>query len=138
MDYENISHAQRVKMRTRYKKLMRKLWSQSPYREAALKAVKENRPTGQYHKNGRQKFKVQYRCGHCGRWFNLEEVEVDHIQELYRINWRVPLDEDLGELAKWFKSLFCPSSNLMVLCKKCHAIKTAEYGKYLNLGGDML
>jgi hypothetical protein len=38
----------------------------------------------------------------------------------------------------WMESLFCPKSNLQVLCEICHARKTAKYMQYLTLGVDLL
>ena len=133
----NITVQQRIKMADRYKKLMRKFWSQSPYRSAAVKRARVEIAAGRY-KNGKSKTKVLFQCAHCHKNFELEEVEVDHVQELKLIDWRVPMDENLPELLAWMGTLFCSTDNLQVLCIKCHSFKTAEYGKFRQLGGHLL
>ena len=137
--FVNITHQQRIKMADRFKKLMRKTWSQSPYREAAMKSARIVVNTGKRNKsNNKVKTAVRFECAHCHKPFERDRVEVDHISELKLIEWQLPMDENLPELLAWMETLFCSSDNLQVLCIRCHSFKTAEYGKYRQLGANLL
>lgn len=134
---KKITYEQRVKVRRRFEMSMRKLWLESPYRSQALDRVKEKIKVGKF-KNGNDKFKVKYRCDKCDNLFEEAGVEVDHIKELTRARWDIPLDEDIENLVPWMYSLFCDAANLQVLCIKCHARKTALYMRMVNSGADLL
>jgi 5-methylcytosine-specific restriction endonuclease McrA len=63
-------------------------------------------------------------CATCKGDFELKEVQVDHI---------IPIGEtpevpaaSIEDWGKWFLKAFCAMSNLAVLCKPCHAVKTKE------------
>lgn len=142
MSIQNVilTHKDRIAFNKRFQKTMRKLWSQSPYRNKALNASKIKLKIGK-HKNGNDKFKVYFVCSECNHNFEQEDVEVDHIAELHTIEglWSTtPFDENLDNIMIWLQTLFCLQDNLQVLCKRCHARKTAEYVKYLALGGNLL
>ena len=60
-----------------------------------------------------------YKCAKCKKKFVLKEVQVDHILPVVStkegfVNWDV-----------FIESLFCDVNNLQVLCRPCHASKTA-------------
>lgn len=133
-----ITDKQAIKVGQRYKNAMRELWSKSTYRSQAMKRAGRRVKTGQKYKNGKDKYASKYLCNHCKHLFKEDYVEVDHIKELYRINWQIPFHENLAEIQKWTQSLFCDIENLQVLCKRCHTIKTIEYNKFLHLGGELL
>ncbi|MCK5883822.1 MAG: HNH endonuclease [Bacteriovoracaceae bacterium] len=128
---------QRIKMRRRFETTLRKLWMESPYRSTALARAKVSVKIGKY-KNGKDKYKVKYRCGNCGHLFEDGSVEVDHKTELTRAKWDIPLDEDMGNLVPWMESLFCDTDALQILCKVCHAKKTARYMRFLRSGASDL
>lgn len=133
----DITYEERVKIRRRFSTAMRKLWMESPYRNRPLAAAKERVLIGTY-KNGKAKYKVKYRCAKCGNLFEDCNVEVDHKKELTRARWDIPMDEDVANLVPWIETLFCDSSNLQVLCIRCHAKKTARYALDRELGIDLL
>ncbi len=128
---EKLTYEQRVKVRKRFNNSLRKLWLESPYRSQALARVKEKVLIGKY-KNGNDKYKVKYRCEVCKNLFEDGNVEVDHIKELTRAKWDIPMDEDIENLVPWIYSLFCSGKNLQVLCIRCHKRKTIRYNRFLN------
>jgi hypothetical protein len=93
------------------------------------------------HKKAQNRERVMYKCAHCGRLFfdyeflpkkkggvkKTSMVAIDHIEPV------VPTDSDKISWDDYIDRLFCPVSNLQVLCnypgeyngvKSCHAIKT--------------
>jgi 5-methylcytosine-specific restriction endonuclease McrA len=58
-----------------------------------------------------------YKCAVCRSWkFKMKEVQVDHI---------VPVGSfKLKHINTYVNRLFCDLSNLQVICKKCHKVKT--------------
>ena len=107
----------------RLRSLLRELWSKSPYREQALKKARQ--PTKP----------ATYLCAKCGEKFGLGEVEVDHIKELPTNNYT---DINAIDWNAYVAGLFCPDTNLQVLCKRCHAVKTADYSLSRTLGTNLL
>lgn len=64
-----------------------------------------------------------YRCNACKEEYTSKDVQVDHIEPVISpkegfISWDVFID-----------ALFCEHTNLQVLCKNCHSIKTKEEKK---------
>lgn len=77
---------------------LRKIWLWSPERKQALTNAKARK---------------NYRCNHCHKLFPKKGVQVDHI---------IPI----GTFIDWntyIERLFCPITNLQVLCKTCHKSK---------------
>lgn len=61
-----------------------------------------------------------FRCASCNKDFPQKDVQVDHIQ---------PVVDPYKGFKDWntfVKRLFCEKSNLQVLCKACHHLKTQE------------
>jgi 5-methylcytosine-specific restriction endonuclease McrA len=61
-----------------------------------------------------------YKCNACKGDFPSTEVQVDHI---------IPVIDPLTGFVDWntyIERMFCEKSNLQVLCKDCHSIKTKE------------
>lgn len=86
---------------------LRRAWCKWPVRGDVLQAAR--RPA-----QGRSKqTKWEYRCESCGGWFLGSEVQVDHVKEC--------ASDDMNE---FIATLFCEDSNLAVLCKGCHQVKT--------------
>jgi len=60
---------------------------------------------------------VRYKCVKCTDLFKVDEINVDHIE-------KVGSFKDILEVESFFFRIFCEFSNLQILCKKCHALKT--------------
>jgi len=96
-------------------------------RSEVLKSAKTRSHIGKY-KNGKDKYKVKYKCAHCERPYNIEQVEVDHIVEVAN-DTLPPSKMDEKNLFKWISQLFCDIDNLQVLCIGCHQAKTNNFNK---------
>lgn len=92
---------------------LRRMWLRWPERLAA-KAEARREYKGP---NKRQKWEVQ--CAVCKEWFKMADVEVDHIKPCGTF-----LSAD--DYKTFIPNLFCDRSNLQVLCKACHKIKTKQ------------
>lgn len=66
--------------------------------------------------------KWEFQCACCGEWFKSSDVSVDHIIPAGSLN-------SFEDLAGFCERLFCSEEWLQVLCKLCHAKKTAEERK---------
>ena len=81
---------------------LRRVWLYSEVRRDCVRAPKTSR--------GR------YKCKCCGKLFSGKEIQCDHIEEVGKfVDWNT-----------FIERLFCPASNLQVLCKACHLSKTNE------------
>lgn len=69
--------------------------------------------------------KWEYLCAECGKYYKGTEVSVDHIVPAGSLN-------SFDDLAGFCERLFCSVDGLQVLCKSCHAKKTAEERKNKN------
>jgi 5-methylcytosine-specific restriction endonuclease McrA len=61
---------------------------------------------------------MHYECASCHNEFVQTSVQVDHI---------LPAVDPLIGFVSWdefINRLFCPASNLQILCKDCHQVKT--------------
>lgn len=97
-----------------------------PPKFKALKAAYIGRKVN----NKTNKMAMHYACAHCSRHFIAKDVQVDHIFPVVKpsvgfVDWDT-----------YIARLFCEKENLQVLCKPCHADKTAlekterkDYGK---------
>jgi len=84
----------------RIRAALRKVWLYSEPRQECVKAARKSRGL--------------YQCNECKKLFKVKEVQCDHIM-------------DIGKFIDWntfVERLFCPASNLQMLCKGCHQIKT--------------
>ena len=62
---------------------------------------------------------LMFICAKCGLAFVRKGVQVDHISPV------IPTNTNINEM-DWntvISRLFCPLSNLQVLCKRCHGFK---------------
>ena len=61
----------------------------------------------------------QYECAECKKLWRVSEVKVDHIDPV--------IDPKTGfrDWNTYIDRLFCPLSNLQVLCDVCHKVKSA-------------
>ena len=81
---------------------LRRVWLYSEPRRDCLKAAKVSRGL--------------YKCDECKKAHPKKQVQVDHIIEV-------------GKFETWdlfMERLFCDVSNLQILCKACHLIKTND------------
>jgi 5-methylcytosine-specific restriction endonuclease McrA len=56
----------------------------------------------------------QYKCNLCGFSFKINQIDVDHV---------IPIGK-FFDFNSFVSKLFCDQTNLQVLCKKCHKLKT--------------
>lgn len=95
--------------------VLRRAWLRSPYRSEVLKNKRFYRKT---------KIRNSYRnvyfvnCDSCGERFRLYDVQVDHIVPCGSL-------KDWSDLPRFCERLF-DEDNMQVLCKECHAKKTAS------------
>jgi len=59
-----------------------------------------------------------YKCNKCKNEFTSKDVEVDHIKPV------IDPKKGFQSWDKYIERLFCDETNLQVLCKTCHKIKT--------------
>jgi hypothetical protein len=112
----------------------RRIFTRSPL---AIEVLKEGkRYVKKFNKGGEQSKKdsMEYLCNVCKNWVKASvggksNVAVDHIIPVIAV-------EDIGgKIHDWnlFKSrLFCPKSNLQIICKPCHLLKTSSEKKARN------
>jgi 5-methylcytosine-specific restriction endonuclease McrA len=82
----------------------RRVWRWSKERRQCLENAKEG---------------LSYRCAACEKLFEKKQVQVDHIKPVGSV--LVNGEPDFNRL---YKELFCPITNLQVICKPCHKAKT--------------
>ena len=90
-----------------------------PVKYKALKAAFTGRQVNA--KTG--KLAMHYKCAKCKKLFVAADVQVDHVQPVVDpkkgfVGWDVYIDR-----------MFCEIENLQVLCRSCHAVKTADEKK---------
>jgi 5-methylcytosine-specific restriction endonuclease McrA len=99
---------------------LRRAWGYSPLKKQALDKVREE--YSEKCKNGNYRKRVRFECEHCGKKFPQKGVQVDHIEPVVELSGFVDFNT-------YIDRLFCHPDKLQVLCKKCHAVKTAAEGK---------
>lgn len=102
--------------RDKFQKLrsfLRRCWTRWPERIACL--IESRRS----YKGPNKRQKWESNCKMCNSWFKLSEMTVDHI---------IPCGTFLcsDDYKTFIPNLFCDRSNLQVLCKECHNIKSAN------------
>jgi hypothetical protein len=70
-----------------------------------------------------------YLCALCEGEFPAKEVEVDHIEPVISSKGFTSWDDYIARL-------FCDKSNLQVVCKSCHKIKSYNEGQERKLNGN--
>lgn len=70
-----------------------------------------------------------YLCALCEGEFPAKEVEVDHIEPVISSKGFTSWDDYIARL-------FCDKSNLQVVCKGCHKIKSYNEGQERKLNGN--
>lgn len=70
-----------------------------------------------------------YLCALCEGEFPAKEVEVDHIEPVISSKGFTSWDDYIARL-------FCDKSNLQVVCKGCHKIKSYNEGQERRLNGN--
>ena len=68
--------------------------------------------------------RVSYKCNCCGELFKKTEINVDHIIPIGKETYRT-----LADAHYFYTLVYCPHSNLQVLCKDCHKDKTRREAK---------
>lgn len=62
---------------------------------------------------------LNYRCAACEKLFEKRQVQVDHIKPVGGV-----LVDGKPDFNRLYTQLFCPITNLQVICKPCHKAKT--------------
>jgi 5-methylcytosine-specific restriction endonuclease McrA len=103
-------------LHTRIRWALRRIWWQSsPVRAEALQAALAlDNATG----------RSGYECAGCGELKARDHVEIDHIASLPSPPGARGSDPQ-GDWGPFVNALFGPAAHLQVLCKPCHAVKTA-------------
>lgn len=94
---------------------LRSAWQRWPPRYLTLK----NAIVGRLINKKTGKLAIHLKCSKCKQSFIAKDVQVDHIKPVVDpkkgfVDWETYIDR-----------LFCEATNLQVLCKKCHNLKTA-------------
>ena len=90
---------------------LRRSYSRWPPKFEVMKEARR-----EYKGPGRQKY--EYQCAECKKWFPQKQVQVDHIVPAGSLR-------DWDDLVEFTQKLLCGKDGLQVLCKECHAKKTA-------------
>lgn len=106
----------------------RRIFTRSPLAIEVLKDGKRYVP--KMNKNGEKSKKdsMEYLCNVCKNWVKASvggknNIAVDHIIPV------ISVEDTEGKIHDWnlFKiKLFCSKSNLQIICKPCHLIKTQQ------------
>lgn len=64
-----------------------------------------------------------YKCAACANLFKAVEVQVDHVNPV------VSVEKGFEGWDVYIERMFCEADGYQVLCKPCHAIKTANERK---------
>jgi len=60
---------------------------------------------------------IKYECIKCLKLYSITEINVDHIDKVGAFN-------DVLSIKDFFFNIWCEYSNLQILCKDCHKLKT--------------
>jgi len=98
---------------------LRQAFIRSKYRAEFLKTKRIEIP--KYKKNGERAKRphIRYLCEPCDMLFKSDEINVDHIK-------KVGSFVDIMDITIFFFRIWCDFSNLQILCKDCHTIKTKK------------
>jgi len=111
---------------------LRRAFSRSPVVREVMMVVRREVP--KFNKGGERSKKdaVQYLCAGCGNYVSSTKVAVDHIIPV------ISVEDGLLDWNTFKERLFCDKSNLQVLCRGCHDVKTSServarlYKKYME------
>lgn len=112
----------------------RRIFTRSPIVIEVLKAGKRYVPKFNTDGSKSKKDSVEYLCNVCKKWVKASvggknNIAVDHIIPV------IAVDDVSGKVKDWnvFKtSLFCVKSNLQIICKSCHLIKSNSERDHRN------
>jgi 5-methylcytosine-specific restriction endonuclease McrA len=108
-----------------------KTWTKARYFQfirSALRQAFQRYPVKQKVKNANRtavtgkRHKWLYTCAECAEEFMDKEVQVYHIIPAGSLN-------DFDDLPSFVKRLYCEPEDMQILCKPCHAVKTAAERK---------
>ena len=68
--------------------------------------------------------RVSYECENCRQKFPKTEINVDHKAPIGK-----GVYERISDAEKFYELVFCDYSNLQILCKKCHRLKSSKERK---------
>jgi len=115
------THAGKTWTKSRYfgfiRGALRRAASNYPVKYQVKEGARRQKPKGV---EGRHRF--EYNCAHCNDWFPDKEVEVDHIVGAGSL-------KEYTDLPGFVERLYCEPKGMQVLCRPCHATKTAHERK---------
>ena len=82
-----------------------------------LNKFRKRLPTGKVFKNGKKQEKYKYECQICKKWFDIKDIERDHIMEIGSFN---------GDWNEYIRRMYDFEGNLNPLCIPCHQRKTTR------------
>ena len=92
------------------------IWKRYPVKNAFVRSKRFRMDAGVY-KNGKKKTVWGGTCAMCGENFSLSKLTVDHIIPAGSLR-------EAKDLEGFITKMACSFSNMQLLCKKCHDIKT--------------
>lgn len=95
---------------------LRSAWSRYPVKWRVLAKAKRN------YKGKNKNQKYEFLCNSCKKYHKAKEVSVDHIEPAGTLR-------SYEDLPDFVRKLFVSEDELQVLCKECHAAKTAAERK---------
>ncbi len=98
---------------TKLRSMLRRAWMRDPERLACI------RDSRMPYEGDNKRRSWSYICAHCKEDFMQKDISVDHIEQCGSFL----CDDDFKTFVPY---LFCHRSNLQILCKMCHKIKTSE------------
>ncbi len=69
-----------------------------------------------------KRWKYEYQCNNCHNWFDIKDIEVDHIVPVGSLNCA-------DDLPGFVTRLFAEVESLQILCSQCHLLKTQQEKK---------
>lgn len=119
MTKRNAGNWTEARYRTFVRSALRAAFRKWPPKFAVLKSAATERRINP----ASGKLAMHYRCAACAKEFPAKLVQVDHVKPIVSVFAGFKTWDD------YIDKLFCEAKNLQVLCKPCHAMKTAKERK---------
>ena len=78
------------------------------------------------YKGANKRWKFEYQCNKCKKWFPDKQRNVDHVLPAGELN-------KAGDLPGFVERLFCEVEGLQCLCQNCHNEKTKQEKEQLKI-----
>ncbi len=96
---------------------IRKSFSRSEHYKGFLKLHRIETHVG-------KRFRVFYKCNECEGLCPQNQINVDHINPIGK-----GVYNGIEDAKSFYELVYCPYSNLQILCKECHSLKTKRENK---------